>query len=60
MKLLIENQLQKWFGMSLNTALEVLIVASFTLLIAITMIFAIISLAIDPSVADSASWGFAD
>lgn len=49
---LIENKLQ--------TALKIAFVASFILIIVLTIAFAIISLIQDPAAANSASWGFAD
>lgn len=55
----IENQLQRWFGMNLHSAGQIIIIGFFTLLIAITVIFAIISLINNPSAASDASWGFA-
>lgn len=54
----IENQLIRWFGMNVNTALQVLMVAFFILLISVSVVIAVFNLIADPSVASNASWGF--
>jgi uncharacterized membrane protein len=55
----INNQLYRWFGMNLYTALQILIIG-LAILFAVAFVFGVVGLIADPGAANSASWGFAD
>lgn len=55
----IENQLNKWFGMNIYTAVQVLIIAFLTVLFAVGFIFVVVGLIGDPGAASGATYGIA-